>query len=82
MEKTFYKMDVQGIVYLVDPTKSMAYTYDLKNPLAIGKVIWENSATAPRIELFTNWLELLTAKRQNMTAGAVAVAVATSVVPV
>ena len=81
MEQTFYKMDVQGIVYLVDPTKGMAYTYDLKNPLAIGKVIWENSATAPRIELFTNWLELLTAKRQNMTAGAVAVAVATAVDP-
>jgi hypothetical protein len=67
MEQTFYKMDIQGIVYLVDPTKGTAYTYDIKNPLAIGKVIWENSATAPRIELFTNWLDLLTAKRQNVT---------------
>lgn len=60
---TFYKLDIQGIVYLVDPATTTAYTYDLDDPVAIGKVTWLNSAEAPRITLYDDWQEILTAKK-------------------
>jgi hypothetical protein len=46
---TFYKLDIQGIVYLVDPATATAYTYDLANPERIGQVIWTDLGTPPRI---------------------------------
>jgi hypothetical protein len=62
MERTFYKLDVQGIVYLVDPATSKAYTYDLSNPTEIGKIVWTNPNTPPAIELLENWATILQAK--------------------
>jgi len=62
MERTFYKLDVQGIVYLVDPATSKAYTYDLSNPTEIGKIVWTNPNTPPAIELLENWAAILQAK--------------------
>jgi hypothetical protein len=60
---TFYKLDIQGIVYLVDPTTSIAHTYDLESPTAIGNVVWKDPAVPPQIALYDNWQEILTAKR-------------------
>jgi hypothetical protein len=62
MEQTFYKLDIQGIVYLVDPATSTAYTYDLSNPTEIGKVIWTDSKAEPRIALRADWQEVMAAK--------------------
>jgi len=63
MEQTFYKLDIQGIVYLVDPATSNAYTYDLSSPTLVGKILWTNPKVVPTIELLPNWKEILTAKR-------------------
>jgi hypothetical protein len=60
--QTFYKMDIQGIVYLVDPATTIAYTYDPDAPTAIGKVKWVDAATAPELILYDNWREILEAK--------------------
>ena len=62
MERTFYKLDVQGIFYLVDPATSKAYTYDLSNPTEIGKIVWTNPNTPAAIELLENWAAILQAK--------------------
>jgi len=62
MDRTFYKIDIQGIVYLVDPTTSNAYTYDLSNPTMIGKILWTDPKAAPTIELLPTWKEILTLK--------------------
>jgi hypothetical protein len=67
MEQTFYKLDVQGIVYLVDPATSFAYTYDLIQPTHIGSVIWENPKEKPCIVLRDTWEEVLAAKKDAMT---------------
>jgi len=61
-ERTFYKLDVQGIVYLVDPTTSKAYTYDLSNPTEIGKIMWTDAKQPPKIDLLAEWKSLMTAK--------------------
>ena len=63
MERLFYKLDIQGIVYLVDPSSSKAYTYDLSNPTEIGKIIWTDPTVPPKIELLADWASLLAAKR-------------------
>lgn len=60
---TFYKLDIQGIVYLVDPATSIAHTYDLEAPTAVGTVNWTDPAAPPRLALYDNWQEILTAKR-------------------
>jgi hypothetical protein len=60
--RTFYKLDIQGIVYLVDPVTQLAYTYDLSHPTEIGKVVWTNASDAPRLELRENWRDVLAAK--------------------
>lgn len=64
--RTFYKLDIQGIVYLVDPATQLAYTYDLSHPTEIGKVVWTNAADAPRLELRENWRDVLTAKMKDV----------------
>ena len=60
---TFYKLDIQGIVYLVDPATSIAHTYDLEAPTPIGTVHWEDPAKPPQIALYDDWQAILTAKR-------------------
>jgi hypothetical protein len=59
---TFYKMDIHGIVYLIDPQTSNAYTYDLDHPVKIGKVDWKNPKQAATILLEENWKEILQKK--------------------
>ena len=62
MERTFYKLDIQGIVYLVDPATAKAYTYDPADPTEIGRVVWTDMKATPTIELLPTWKEILTAK--------------------
>jgi len=62
MEQTMYKLNIQGIVYLVDPATSNAYTYDLSNPTVIGKIVWVNPKEDPRIDLLPLWESVLQAK--------------------
>jgi hypothetical protein len=57
-----YKLEIQGIVYLVDPNTTDAYTYDLTNPTKIGHVIWTTATDAPRIQLVDDWSAILQAK--------------------
>jgi hypothetical protein len=52
-------MDINGIVYLIDPATTNAYTYDTVDPTLIGRVI---SGTAPGtfdIELVADWETVL-----------------------
>ncbi len=67
MSRTFYKLDIQGIVYLVDPTTGRAYTYDLENPTEIGTVTWTNPKAEPSLTLRADWLAVLTRKQTVMT---------------
>jgi len=67
MEGIFYKLDIQGIVYLVDPATSNAYTYDLSNPTMVGKVIWTDPKAPPAIELLADWSAILQAKLEAPT---------------
>lgn len=62
MTQTFYKLDIQGIVYLVDPETAIAYTYDLTEPTAIGKLVWTDINAAPQIDLYPDWQEILRSK--------------------
>jgi len=67
MEHVFYKIDIQGIVYLIDPATSKAYTYDLAHPTEIGKIVWADSKATPTIELLTNWRSILEAKKSEVS---------------
>lgn len=60
--RTFYKMDVQGIVYLVDPATAIAHTYDLTDPTPVGTVQWTDVNATPRITLYADWAARLDAK--------------------
>ena len=71
MEKPYYKLAISGIVYLVDPVTSTAYTYDLKNPTAIGTVLWTDPKSEPRLQLYDNWQQTLTEKMTMVTAAAI-----------
>jgi hypothetical protein len=62
MDRTYYKLDVQGIVYLVDPATSDAYTYDLSEPTKIGKITWSSAKEAPRILLVDDWQDIMQRK--------------------
>ena len=62
---TFYKMDIQGIVYLVDPATSIAYTYDLEDPTPIGTLQWTSATTPPRIALYDDWSARMVAKKMT-----------------
>ena len=61
MECKYYKLEIQGIVYLVDPSTTLAYTYDLTNPTQIGQVIWNDSRLNPTIQLRADWSSVLEA---------------------
>ena len=65
LPSTFYKMDIQGIVYLVDPTTTIAYTYDLTDPVPIGTLQWSAPGTLPRISLFDDWSARMAAKKMT-----------------
>jgi hypothetical protein len=64
---TFYKLDVQGIVYLIDPATSIAYTYDLAEPTEIGRLHWTDPTAKPTLQLRSDWEAIMAAK---MTAAA------------
>lgn len=65
--RTFYKLDIQGIVYLVDPATSIAYTYEPDAPTEIGRVLWTNPDEKPRIALVPDWQQKMTALRAAIT---------------
>jgi hypothetical protein len=62
-----YKLEIQGIVYLVDPTTTEAYTYDLTNPTKIGHVIWTDATKPPKIQLLDDWQTIMETKLANLT---------------
>jgi hypothetical protein len=70
MERTFYKLNIRGIVYLVDPATSKAYTYDLSDPTEIGQVLWTDAKQDPQIELLSDWQAILKAKLDKAVAAA------------
>ena len=74
--RTFYKMDVQGIVYLVDPATAIAHTYDLADPTPVGTVQWTAVDTAPRITLYPDWSARLDTKLKAVGPTATAAATA------
>jgi hypothetical protein len=57
-QSIFYKLDIQGIVYLVDPMTSIAYTYDVADPTPIGTILWTDITKQPKITLYDNWQEI------------------------
>ena len=65
MPTTFYKLDIQGIVYLVDPLTATAYTYDTQNPVPIGRVLWADINVLPRIKLYDDWKDILENKAKS-----------------
>jgi hypothetical protein len=67
---TFYKLDVQGIVYLIDPVSSIAYTYDLESPTKVGSIQWDNPSVKPVLHLYSNWETVLAAKMSAHAAAA------------
>jgi hypothetical protein len=72
MERTFYKLNIEGIVYLVDPQSSKAYLYDLSDLTEIGRVIWTDPKQDPKMELLPNWSEILAAKLESSATATVA----------
>ena len=73
MDRTFYKLDIQGIVYLIDPATTKAYTYDLANPTEVGTLVWKDPKAPPSIELKSDWLSILTAKLEAQPAPSIPV---------
>jgi hypothetical protein len=70
MDRTYYKLNIQGIVYLVDPATSLAYTYDLSSPTEIGKVLWADAKAEPRIVLKEGWAAIQQAKLDGLSTSA------------
>ena len=68
MDRVFYKLDIRGIVYLVDTVTTFAYTYDLSNPTKVGKVIWTDSSKPPTIEFLPNIADIMAKKVTEMAA--------------
>lgn len=66
MDRVFYKLDIRGIVYLVDTVTAFAYTYDLSNPTKVGKVIWTDSSKPPTIEFLPNIADIMAKKVTEM----------------
>jgi hypothetical protein len=56
---TLYKMDINGIVYLIDPATTNAYTYDTVDPTLIGRVIAGAAPGTFDIELVADWEAVL-----------------------
>lgn len=69
MERIFYKVNVRGIVYLVDPATSKAYTYDLSDPTEIGKLLWNDPKADPAIEFLDNYMDILAHKLESVPVG-------------
>ena len=69
MDRIFYKVNVRGIVYLINPATSKVYTYDLSDPTEIGKMIWTHPKADPTIEFLDNYMDVLTQKLESATAG-------------
>ena len=61
-------MDIQGIVYLVDPATAIAYTYDLADPVAVGTVVWSDISSPPRLALYDDWATRLSEKMKASAA--------------
>lgn len=68
MDRVFYKLDIRGIVYLVDTVTAIAYTYDLSNPTKVGKVIWTDTSKPPTIEFLPNIDDIMAKKVTEMAA--------------
>ena len=66
--RTFYKLDIQGIVYLIDPATSIAYTYDLEDPTEIGRLQWTDPTEKPTLQLRDDWEVIMAAKMSAHTA--------------
>ena len=49
MERTLYKLKVQGIVVLVDPITTIAYRYDTTEP--VGRIVWTDLTSEPRLAI-------------------------------
>ena len=49
MERTLYKLKVQGIVILVDPITTIAYRYDTTEP--VGRIVWNDLTAEPRLAI-------------------------------
>ena len=49
MERNLYKLNVQGIVFLVDPITATAYRYDTTEP--VGQILWIDLNAEPRLIL-------------------------------
>lgn len=78
MDRTFYKLNIQGIVYLVEPATSKAYTYDLTDPTEIGTVSWADAKQEPILTLCPTWVAILAAKVDKSAAAAATTAHATA----
>jgi hypothetical protein len=69
MEVILYKVVVKGIVYLVDPATSAAYTYDLGFPTKIGTIVWTCPNEEPAIEFLDDYMVVLQDKLDRLTTG-------------
>ena len=79
--RTFYKLDVQGIVYLIDPATSIAYTYDLETPTEIGRLQWTDPTEKPTLHLRSDWEEIMAAKMSAHTAAHTPVIIHDAITP-
>ena len=61
-QRTYYKLVIGGITYLVDPATSLAYTYDLSAPTQIGTVHWSDPKEQPTIVLRDDWADVMAQK--------------------
>lgn len=69
MERILYKVVVKGIVYLVDPATSVAYTYDTAFPTELGKIVWTSPNDEPTIEFIDDYMVVLQHKLDQLTNG-------------
>jgi hypothetical protein len=67
-QRTYYKLVIGGITYLVDPATSLAYTYDLSAPTQIGTVHWTDPKEQPMITLRNDWADVMAQKLAADTA--------------
>lgn len=68
MEHTFYKLDIQGIVYLVNPVNGYVYTYEFPIPTHIGSLVWNDPKAEPRVRFREDWQAVMAAKFTPPTA--------------
>lgn len=59
-ERTFCKMEIGGIVYLVEPATLYVYTYDKESPTRIGDLAYEGGKA--RVELLDDWRDIMASK--------------------